>query len=310
MSREQFPDPGSSDSDGESDRDPGTDSGGTRTDTEHADIAARVELLERENERLRDQYARTRRASHHRAALSLAAIGVVAALGGIVFPATRGILFGLAGTGLFVAVLTYYLTPERFIAAVVGERVYESTATAGEELVADLGLTDIAVYVPSAGTATESFGGVRLFVPLHRDYVVPDGSELDAPFVVTGDERGRGLSFPPTGASLLRELQLTLDGDLAADPETLVAQLRDALVEEFELVDGVTVEFDEADDRVTVGVRGSAYGPVTRFDHPVASFVATGLAAGLDAPVRVETVETDGSQGEYLVTCDWSDDGV
>ena len=303
MSREQFPD--RERSDGDRDRD-----GSWAADADRDDLAARVELLERENDRLREQYARTRWTSHHRAALGLAAIGVVAALGALILPASRDILFGLAGTGLFVGVLTYYLTPERFIAAAVGERVYESTATAGEELVADLGLTDVSVYVPSAGTAGESAAAVRLFVPLHRDYVVPDVSDLDAPFVVTGDERGRGLSFPATGASLVRELQLTLGGDLAADPETLVAQLRDALVEEFELVDGVTVEFDETDDRVTVGVRGSAYGPVTRFDHAVASFVAAGLAAGLDAPVRLETVATDGSAGEYLVTCDWSDDAA
>lgn len=280
------------------------------TAADREELAARAELLERENRRLRDRIARTRRTSHHRTALGLAAVGVVAGVGALAFPASRTVLFALAGTGLFAAVLTYYLTPERFIAAAVGERVYAATASTGDELIADLGLTDVALYVPTADVGDESFAPVRLFVPQHRNYAVPDADALDSALVVSDDERGRGVSLLPTGAGLFREFETSLAGDLAADPATLAAQLGDALVEDFELVDSASVEYDAETDRVTVAVIGSAYGPVTRFDHPVASFVATGLAVGLQTPVRLEAVDADDERGRYLVTCDLSDESA
>ena len=281
--------------------------GAEASDAERDDLAARVELLEAENRRLRDQFDRARRAGHHRAALGLAVVGCVAALGGVLFPSSGDVLFALAGTGWFAAVLTFYLTPERFIAATVGERVYAATATTGAELIGDLGLTGDLVYATTTAE-TGAVGDVRLFVPLHRNYVVPEGAELGSPFVVTDDERGRGLSVTPTGASLFREFEASLAEPLESDPERLVLQLRDALVAEFELLDAATVEYDEANRRVTVRVEGSAFGAVTRFDHPVASLLATGLANGLQRPVRLETVEADESTGSYLVTCDWSSD--
>jgi len=44
---------------------------------------------------------------------------------------------------------------------------------------------------------------------------------------------------------------------------------------------------------VTVEFTGLAYGRIDRIDHPVCSLVATGLAVGLDAPIRVEVDKTD-----------------
>lgn len=236
------------------------------------------------------------------------AIGALSGISGVLFTAAQEILFAFAATALFGAVLTHYLTPEKFIAASVGERVYDAgTATVGAELISELGLQDSSIYVPSASTDRASSVPVRLFVPQHRNYDLPEAAALESLFVVTDDDRSRGVSLTPAGGGLVREFESTLTDDLATEPDELAAQLTSALVENFELAASATVEYDADNRRVTVGIQESAYGPVTRFDHPIASFVATGLAKQLDAPVRVETTAADGDQADYLITCRWGE---
>lgn len=83
--------------------------------------------------------------------------------------------------------------------------------------------------------------------------------------------------------------------------------LAEALVEQFELVDSASVDSREP-GRVTFAISGSAYGGVDRFDHPVASILATGLATVLDEPIKLETTDSDTTQADYLVTCRWETD--
>ena len=84
-------------------------------------------------------------------------------------------------------------------------------------------------------------------------------------------------------------------------PGGLARAASESLVEQFELVDAAAP--DVGDRRVTVRVAGSAYGPVDRLDHPVASFLGTTFATALDRPVELEV--TPDSEGTYLVTCRW-----
>ena len=280
------------------------------SDAERRELLVEIKLLERKVERLHDEFAHARQTRHYRAAVGLALVGLVAGSGGLIFPASRTALFTLAVTGLFGAVLTYYLTPEQFIAASVGERIYTATASVRDELVADLALTDVALYVPVKQASSESFAAVRLFVPQHRDYRVPPESSLGSPIVVTDDHRSRGISMRPSGAALISEFERTLSDGLATDPASLAAQLRDGLVEDLELVDSAVVEHADQIESVTINVRDSAYGDVTRFDHPISSFIATGFAEGLEKPIRLETAIADDSNTEYLITCRWSEDAV
>jgi hypothetical protein len=272
------------------------------------DLSAQVELLREENRRLRDRYARTRRTEYRRAALGMGVVGVVAALGGAAFPDSRATLFALAGIGLFTCVLTYYLTPERFVAASVGERTSAALGTLGAELVSELGLRDARVYVPAGSATGDPATEVRLFVPEHADHVVPEADDLGSLFVVTDDEREHGVALPSTGAALFAEFTRTMADGLAETPVELAEQATEALVEGFELADAAVPEFDAETPQVTVGVDGSAFGDVGRFDHPVTSFVATCLAVGLDAPVRVETVDTDDDRFDHLLRYTWDAD--
>jgi hypothetical protein len=288
-----------------------------RGDATQADLAARVELLRAENERIRDAYARSRRASHRRTAVGLAAVGALALVGAAIFPDARTVLFALAGTGLFAAALTYYVTPERFVAADIGERSYAAFAETADALVDQLGLSDSRVYVPIEGAAR-----ARLFVPQRDSYLVPRPEALSAPLVVTENEREWGASFAPTGATLYREFERVLREPLSDEPAGLASQLSEGLTETFELAGGVESDVDgstsprsdaSADDdrcRVSFAVSDSAWGRIDRFDHPVQSFLAVGFAVGLGTHVEAHVVRVEDEGGrDALVALTWQPSG-
>jgi len=269
------------------------------TDGTDGAVAARLAVVEAENEQLRAAYAQARRSQHRRTALGLAGIGLVSVLGAAFLPPVRQVLLALGGTGLFAAVLTYYLTPERFVAANVGEAVYESLAANGTAAVAELGLADVRIYAP----AGESGNSVRLYVPQDSTGELPAPGDLDEVFVTTDD--GRGLSLRPTGEPLFEEFERALTDELSTAPERLAAQLAEGLTEQFEIARSATTDADA--NRLTIGVTGSVFGSVARFDQPVASFVAAGVVRALGTPVRTVVRPGDGDRADYLVTCRWDD---
>ncbi|MHC3439739.1 hypothetical protein ACYJ1Y_17015 [Natrialbaceae archaeon A-gly3] len=264
---------------------------------DYRDLAARIELLSEENERLRAEYARARRSRYRKTALGLATLGALAGLGGLLFAANRDVLFVLAATGLFGALLTYYLTPGQFVAAEVGERVYAKLAKNHEALTADLGLEDERVYLPA-----DDLERVALFVPQHQEYDYPD---IDTGPIIT-DEHSRGLVLETTGEGLFREFKQGLTGELATTPTPLATQLADGLVEQFELVKSADPDIDADNGRVTVALTESAFNDVDRFDHPAASFLAVGFAIGLERPVTLE-VDRGDERADWLVTCRWNE---
>lgn len=235
------------------------------------------------------------RATYRRTARWLVVVGAIAALGGLLFPDGREVLFALGGTGLFGAILTRYLTPGQFVAADVGERVYAATATNASALVDELGLRDERLYLPGNGSPSP-----RLFVPRRAEYALPD--DRSGPIVTRSAERG--LLLEPTGGELFESFERTLDGSLATDPAAAATQLADGVVEQFELARGAEPSVDADEGRVTVAIESSAFGDVDRFDHPIASFFAVGLAESLDRPIELEVDPGDG-RTEWLVTCRW-----
>lgn len=285
-------------------------------DTEvDSDVQAQLELLTEENRRLREQSRRLRQSQYRRTALGLGALGLLAGAGSALFPAVREVLLALTGIGLFSAVLVYFLTPERFVAASIGESVYGAHARNAKALVGDLGLKDIRVYVPVGDRET------RLFIPQHVDYRVPDDDDLGGVIVVPDDERQRGVSLHPTGNDLVAEFEQTVSGELADEPTEFARQLADALVEVFELAEsasvsptlssdndteGIRTSPDDSDveNRVTIGVVGRVYGDID-IDHPVASVVACGFAQQFGEPVVTDTISDSDSNFDTLLTVRW-----
>jgi hypothetical protein len=103
-------------------------------------------------------------------------------------------------------------------------------------------------------------------------------------------------------------METALAEPLAEAPEDLGAQLTDALVEQFELVDAVELEHDAAGNRLTVGVDDTVYGPPDQFDHPVVSLVAVGVAVGLDRPVTATVSHREDGPTAYRTTVRWEAD--
>lgn len=266
-----------------------------------AELRTQLEVLTEENEQLRESYIRAKQAQYRRTALGLGLIGLLAAAAGMLVPEARDVLFALGGIGLFGAVLTYYLTPEQFVSADVGRDVY--TALAGNEaaLVDELGLSETRLYVP-----TESGDDpVRLFVPQREAYSIPEDEALAHSIVVTETDTTRGVAFTPSGGPLFEAFEAARSGPAAETPAAIATQLTDAVVEQFELVDSATPDVDPEDSRLTVAIDGSVYGSLDRFDHPVASVIAVGLAAGLNTPVTLEQPTTNGDKSESLLTYRW-----
>lgn len=254
-------------------------------------VETRIEMLKTENEQLRKAVSAARQRRYKFTAIGFAVVGSIALVGAMLFPDERTVLIALGGTGLFGSVLTYFLTPERFVAASVGERIYGTLADNEAAIVEDLALQGDPVVVPTKQRSAPA----ALFVSLTPETVQPDPEDLSAPFV-TGDQTG--LLFTPTGAGLYRDL-LDSATTLPETPAGVATTVGDALVEQFELVDAVDV--DTEDERVTMAVDGSAYGPVDRFDHPVVSLLATALAVEHQRPVTFSVIE--GDRADWLVTC-------
>lgn len=261
-------------------------------------LLARVETLEAETDRLRDAVAAAQRRRYRQTALGLLAVGLVALVGAVAFPGVRTVLLALGGTGVFGAILTYVLTPERFVAASVGERIFGTLADNEAAIVDDLDLRGDPLVVPGDGDAAPA----RLYVPLLAadDGGVPDSEALATPFV-TGDRQG--LSLQPTGVRLYEALE-DATGTLPTEPGALTATVGDALVEQFELVDGVDADADADGGRATLAISGIAYGSPHQFDHPVPSVLATTLAVELDETVGYD-IRPGGDRGDWLVTCRW-----
>jgi hypothetical protein len=284
----------------------------------HTELTTRIEQLEAENRRLRRSIEDTRQHHYRGTATGLVAVGIVCGL--IAFATNRSdVLFALAGIGLFSGVLTYYLTPNRVVAADVGDRIYAATAQSYEEICADLGLSDRRVYVPVGATTTDNADNesdessttkgsdVRLFVPQQGDMEIPDARALKTgSFIVENQSGTYGLSVHPTGSGLFAAFQTVLDSPLESDPQTLAQQLSDAVVEDFELVRSVATDVDPDQGRLSVRFVNPLYESRSGFDHPLVSFFAVGVAVGLDSPVETTITDTD----PLSVTIHWETDAT
>ena len=257
----------------------------------------RVQQLRAENGRLRREYQRAKRVEYGRTAIGLAAVGVVAVGGAALFPSVREVLLIIGSIGLFSAVLTRFLTPERFLPVDVAEGIYDSVDDTRGALVAELELVGDARYVPTEGP------GVRLYVPQREAASLPDSADLQSTLVVPEDDDRRGVAFSPSGKTLFREFRRTLSGSLGDTPRSAARQLAEGASEGLELVDSANVEVDTAGRRVTMRFSGVPFGAVDRMDHPVVSFVGVGLATGLETAVSVADARRDGD--ESVVTFTW-----
>jgi hypothetical protein len=261
---------------------------------------AELERLQVENERLREEYHRARRVEYGRTALGLGVVGILAVGAGVLFPSAREALLIIGAIGLFSAVLTRFVTPGQFLPVDVAEGVYDAVDESRAALVAELGLGGDSRYVPLDDGST-----VRLFVPKSDEVPLPDDEDLRSTLVVSQDTPRRGVAFTPTGRTLFREFEDTLQGELSETPRSAAQELAEGLTDGLELVDSVDVEVDTDSRRVSLRLRDVPFGAVDRVDHPVVSFVGVGLATGLGTPISVADARRD--ESEAVVSYVWTE---
>ena len=256
-----------------------------------AALETRVAVLEAENRQLREEYARARQTTYRRTAVGLLIVGALGIVGGFGFPEAQTVLFALGGTGVFAGVLTYFITPERFITARVGTRVFEAVRADREAIIDELGLRGDPVYLPGPE--------VRLFIPRHEDTPLPSADDQRTLFVVPDDPTTGGVAFHPTGVPLFEEFADSRDQSLDARPQAVASVVADALVNSFELAGSVESAVDTETERLTFEIAGSGLGDPSAIDHPIASFLAVSVVEALSEPVEVTVTDAD----QLTVTC-------
>lgn len=269
---------------------------------ERAELEAFVDRMAAENRRLDAENTRMRNATYRRPALALAAVGVIALSFAVIVPSERTVLISLGGTGLFAGIFTYYLTPETFVSAEIGEQLQAAIAENGDRLVDQLGLSGPQVYIPTDGP-----NAAMLFIPQHTVYKIPPQNALARPLVITGDEQVRGLSLVPMGDSLLEEFERETTGVGGETASGLVSRLTEAVAETFEFADRVSADLDLEGGQVTFTVRGSVWSDIGQLDHPVTSLLAVSLAAGLDVPIVLSVEQLDERGKDAHVVLRWDE---
>jgi hypothetical protein len=256
---------------------------GEATEQSPAELRTQLELLAEENQQLRDSYVRAKQTQYRRTALGLGLVGLLAASADILFPSARNVLFALGGTGLFVAIFTYYPTSERFVSADVGRDVYAALAENQAALVNELGLSETRLYVPTEPGDSP----VRLFVPQHGSYTIPDDAALTRSAVVMDSDDTRGVAFTPSGGRLFNAFETARSGPLADTPGEIATQLTDALVKQFELVGSAHRRWTQRNPVSRLPSTSPCTAPSIGLGIPSQQF-AVGLAEGLGTPVTLE----------------------
>jgi len=264
---------------------------------DRAELTDRIAELEAELRRLRRSTDRGQREQYRSTAKALIAVGIACGIAGVVLDSS--VLFALAGIGLFSGVLTYYLRPEGVVAGDLGTRVYAATARSYDGLCADLGLSDRRLYVPVG--ATDAAGAARLFVPQRAEMDPPDAATLTDETIIDDASGTAGLSVRPTGGGLFAACRPTLNGPLGEEPSTVAQQLSETVVESFELAQSVATDVDAEGGQLSVRIIEPVYEHRSGFDHPLVSFFAVGLAAGLDRPIEATVTETD----PFVIALEW-----
>ncbi|KAA9397839.1 hypothetical protein Har1130_06880 [Haloarcula sp. CBA1130] len=265
-------------------------------------LEAELEVVREENRRLRESYAHAKRATFRRTATGFFAVGGLSLIASFVFPTLQTIFIAFGGTGVFAGIVTFYLTPERFVSASVSDTVFDTLADVEQHLIRELELQTEAVYVP---TTARPETNACLFVPQHVEYAVPDPEQLGDLFVTSGTEAEQGISLCPTGDRLYAEFAETMSGKFGSDPDAIATQLAAALSEQFELVDDTTIETDGENRTASIAIDNPAFGDIHQLDHPIVSLLAVGFATGLGRPVTVDT--RDDERFSAVVTVSWDE---
>jgi hypothetical protein len=198
------------------------------------------------------------------------------------------LLLALSGTLLVGGVANHVLAAGRDLPLAVTASTAAAAGTTVESLLAQRDLDDRRVYLPPTADR-----GPRL--------VVPDGEgDPIAHAERAFDDQTAAIVVTPTAAEMVTRFREHRTDAVATDATHHVDALCDGVTAVYDLAADASGTVDGRD--ATVSVRGCPLGEPERIDHPVSSFLATGLAAALDRPVELSEVRADGGEQAYAFT--------
>ena len=199
---------------------------------EGSELEERVEILEERNRELEAENERLRSITgpwmtYRRASVLLVLLSAVALAGTVVYPGSRTLLLGIAGTGAFGAVLLGALIRERFLSAPVSGAIYDTLWRNETRLASRLRVAETSRYVPNDRDSL----GVRLYLTRSLEDPIPPSESLDSTVFELEDHFA--LLLDPTGRAFVELYERTND-DLPESAQLATVVLREAVVQEFE----------------------------------------------------------------------------
>lgn len=229
------------------------------------------------------------------AALLFVVDGVVCFYGATVVDGLGEVLIALGGTFVFAGIISYTLSAERTLPTAVGESLYGSVDANERALVEEYGLSSDAVYIPQSGREPSATVVYRW----SNDVPLPDESAGLGLYAIDGELTG--ISLYPSSSDLFDHFERTLVDEVSHLPEQLVMQLSEALTDGFELADDVVSTYDSTNGLLEFEMNGLALNREAGFDNPIQSFLAVGVACGLDCPVVARTDDVGDRDGAVVV---------
>jgi len=280
-----------------------TTSGAQNSDEGPAHMSRELRRLAARNNELRADSLRARFARYRAlsaalmgAGLGVLLIGLIFGMENIVGATIASTLVILGGIGLFTGIFTYYLTPERFVTATVVTAVCRSLDSVSQSMQGEW-TKPVYTYDPESGSANEV--RLELVSNLESTDRGPITEELGRP---RPDEIPgiTAAKVAPTGMFLYREARLSLTQEVGSTNERILS-LAETLDSPLGLVDNLEATWDSS--RLSVRIADSACGPIDRFDHPVVSLLACGLAIETESSVVCETERVEATDFDWEIVC-------
>lgn len=215
-------------------------------------------------------------------------LGLVSTAGGLLEWNTQMavVLVAVGATFFFGGIVTLTLDSGQYLVTSVHQSIYSDLSENLERLIEAYDLQKTLIYLPRTGSESPV-----LFLPKHPDHQLPRDIERDSLFVESHNSRAEGIILRPAGATLFSKFESMLEGEMGGTIEELTRQLSDGLIEGFELVDGIRTDVRPEDNVVEFVITGDLHRTGRAHENPVQSFLAVGLAKGLDTPIAVEPIQ-------------------
>lgn len=261
--------------------------------TENLDeLRERIQLLEREKEKLRVELWRHNRKPSREAAHVLLLFGTLSLALSIFYSWDRSmsVILGFIGLGLtFWGVLLLYIRPKKFVRAALLHSTAIPSLTAISKIISDLNYEGKGIYLPPR--YLRELKGGTVFIPSRREIVIPPVEEVAEEKVFL--KNPNGMCLTPPGLSLVNLYEDELGRDFAkVDLNYLQMNLPKLFIEDLEIAEDLEINVEG--DKIHVKITGSIYTEFCREIRNTSPNICTSLGCPLCSSITSALARTTG----------------